>query len=351
MSEEGTAMAQVIELASNHQVRNEGPKSGEAPSLSDDGLLDAYSQVVVNAAERVSPSVVNIEATGRPAGGRSGDLHAGGSGFIFTPDGFILTNSHVVHGADTIEVTLLDGGRHKATLVGDDPDTDLAVIRIHAPNLAAAALGNSQSIRVGQLVIAIGNPYGFQYSVTAGVVSALGRSLRSGSGRLIDSVIQTDAALNPGNSGGPLVTSRGEVIGVNTAVIMPAQGVCFAIASNTAKFVAASLIKDGRVRRSYIGLGGQNVPLHRRLVRFYNLPVESGVRVASIEPGSPAMQAGLRTGDVLVGFGGVPVAGIDELHKLLTQDRVGTGIPLMLIRGTEKMTVFVVPAESGDKPR
>jgi S1-C subfamily serine protease len=209
----------------------------------------------------------------------------------------------------------------------------------------AARLGDSQTIRVGQLVIAIGNPYGFQYTVTAGVVSALGRSLRSFSGRLIDSVIQTDAALNPGNSGGPLVTSRGDVIGVNTAVIMPAQGICFAIGINTATFVVASLIKDGKVRRSYIGVGGQNVPLLRRIVRFHDLPVESGVMVASIEADSPAMRAGLRGGDIIVGFGGATVAGIDELHKLLTQEKVGVSFPIVIIRGTEKLNLPIVPGE------
>jgi len=206
-------------------------------------------------------------------------------------------------------------------------------------------LGDSESVRVGQLVIAIGNPYGFQYTVTAGVVSALGRSLRAGSGRLIDSVIQTDAALNPGNSGGPLVTSRGDVIGVNTAVIMPAQGICFAIGINIAKFVVASLIKDGKVRRSYIGVGGQNVPLVRRIVRFHDLPVASGVMVVSIEADSPALRAGLRVGDIIVGFGGVAVAGIDGLHKLLTQEKVGVTFPITVIRGTEKLGLPIVPGE------
>jgi S1-C subfamily serine protease len=332
-------------------VNAEGRSVQDLTPLRDEGLLDAYSRAIITAVEQVSPSVVNIEirqqARGMRAapGDRPQEAHASGSGFVFTPDGFILTNSHVVHGADGIDVTLPDGRRFEAQLVGDDPDTDLAVVRIHAPNLTAARLGDSRTIRVGQLVIAIGNPYGFQYSVTAGVVSALGRSLRTGTGRLIDSVIQTDAALNPGNSGGPLVTSRGDVIGVNTAVIMPAQGICFAIAVNTAKFVVASLIKEGKVRRSYIGVGGQNVPLHRRIVRFHDLTVESGVLVVSIEANSPAGEAGLRMGDIIVGFGGHPVPGIDDLHKLLTQEKVGVKHPITIIRGAEKLVLDVVPAE------
>jgi S1-C subfamily serine protease len=339
-------MEQVLEIeAAGHQQSATAP-SANSPGSPDDGLLDAYSRAVIQAAERISPTVVNIEVSRQEGSRQPGEVQGGGSGFFFTPDGFILTNSHVVHGASTIRVSLVDGRRYGATLVGDDPDTDLAVIRIHAPNLAAAPLGNSQSIRVGQLVIAVGNPYGFQCSVTAGVVSALGRSLRSRTGRLIDSVIQTDAALNPGNSGGPLVTSRGEVIGVNTAMIIPAQGLCFAIAIDTAKFIASALIREGRVRRSYIGVGGQNVPLHRRIVRFYNLPVESGVSVVQIEPDSPARQAGLHEGDIIIGLGGIPVPGIDDLHRLLTHDVAGSSMPIRLIRGTEKITLFVIPVEA-----
>jgi S1-C subfamily serine protease len=326
---------------------------------SDEALMDAYSQTVMGVAERVSPSVVNIEIRHRlnrqPDGRSAGrnrerqEARGSGSGFIFTPDGFILTNSHVAHGADAIEVTLADGRKYEAQLVGDDPDTDLAVIRINAPNLAPAALGESQKIKVGQVVVAIGNPYGFQSTVTAGVVSALGRSLRSSSGRLMDDVIQTDAALNPGNSGGPLVNSWGEVIGVNTAVIMPAQGICFAIAIDTAKFVAGRLIRDGRISRSFIGLAGQNVPLPRRFVRFYNLPVESGVLVVSLESDSPARRAGLLEGDLIIGFAGKSVAGIDDLHKLLTDERVGQGAPLEVIRRTERLTLHIVPEEVPDR--
>jgi len=318
----------------------------------DEAILDAYSQTVTSVAERVSPSVVNIEVRQqlkdrRMRQGRSpNEARGSGSGFIFTPDGFILTNSHVVHGAIGMTATLSDGRQYEAQLIGDDPGTDLAVIRINAPNLVPAALGESQKIKVGQLVIAIGNPYGFQSTVTAGVVSALGRSLRAYSGRLVDDVIQTDAALNPGNSGGPLVNSRGEVIGVNTAVILPAQGICFAISIDTAKFVAGRLIRDGRISRSFIGLAGQNVPLPRRFVRFFNLAVESSVLVVSLEPNSPALRAGVLDGDFIIGFDGRPVAGIDDLHKLLTEERAGQAVPLELIRRTEKLTLQVTPEES-----
>ncbi|HEY7182546.1 MAG TPA: trypsin-like peptidase domain-containing protein, partial [Blastocatellia bacterium] len=320
----------------------DGGGSNVAEVLSDDELLDAYSQAVIGAAEKVSPSVVNIEVA--DGARRSGD---GGSGFVFTPDGFLLTNSHVVHGASKIEVTLLDGRRGEAQLIGDDPETDLAVIRVTAPNLMSVAFGDSNKIRVGQLAIAIGNPYGFQYSVTAGVVSALGRSLRSGTGRLIDNVIQTDAALNPGNSGGPLINSRGEVIGVNTAVILPAQGICFATAINTAKFVAGQLIKEGRVRRSYIGVMAQVVPLHRRLVRYHNLAVETGVLVVSPEPGGPASKAGVQEGDVIVAYDDRPIAGIDDLHRLLTDRTVGVESNLTVIRGNDKLALKVTPEDSG----
>ncbi len=326
----------------------------DAPQRDDD-VLDAYSRAVITAAEKVSPSVVYIEVEQRVSNRRPNlprrpqERRGSGSGFIFTPDGFILTNSHVVHSAGKIEVTLADGHKHQADLIGDDRDTDLAVIRINAPNLVPAQLGEAQKIRVGQLVIAIGNPYGFQYSVTAGVVSALGRSLRAQSGRLMDAVIQTDAALNPGNSGGPLVNSRGEVIGVNTAMILAAQGICFATSIDTAKFVASRLIRDGRVSRSYIGLAGQNVPLPRRIVRFYNLVVESGILVVSFENNSPARKGGLREGDIIVGFDDRPIAGIDDLHKLLTEERIGRKASLMVIRGTEKLTIDVMPEESENR--
>src|SRR5262252_2064160 len=322
---------------------------------SDEALLDVYSQTVMGVAERVSPSVVNIEIRRQRNDRQVGrgrfpqEARGSGSGFIFTPDGFILTNSHVAHGAAGIEVTLADGRQYEAQPIGDDPDTDLAVIRINAPILAPAALGESQKIKVGQLVIAIGNPYGFQSTVTAGVVSALGRSLRSSSGRLMDDVIQTDAALNPGNSGGPLVNSRGEVIGVNTAMILPAQGICFAIAIDTAKFVAGRLIRDGRISRSFIGVAGQNVPLPRRIVRYYNLPIETAILIVSFEESSPARKAGLREGDLIIAFDGQSVAGIDQLHRLLTGERAGQSLPVEVIRRTERLTLQIVPEEVPDK--
>jgi S1-C subfamily serine protease len=308
-------------------------------------LLDAYSRAVVSAAEKVSPSVAKIEVTGK------GDRRGGGSGFVFTPDGLVLTNSHVVHDATRIEVSLPDGRHCPAHLIGDDPATDLAVIRLDrvdndAPRLTAVTFGDSQSLRVGQLAIAIGNPYGFQYTVTAGVVSALGRSLRSYSGRMIDDVIQTDTSLNPGNSGGPLVSSDGKVIGVNTATIMGAQGLCFAIGINTAKFVASRLLQRGRIHRAFIGVEAQTAPLHRRIVRFYDLPKESGVIVLAAEPNSPANKAGLREGDVIVAFGNQPVAGVDDLHRLLTDTKVGVSSPITILRRTEKLILKIIPQES-----
>lgn len=348
-------MGRELDFLSDEQFESEAGRAATErleQVQADEDLMDAYSRAVITAAEKVSPSVVYIEVQ-QAARSRRGntprqprEAHGSGSGFIFTPDGFVLTNSHVVRGATGITVTVSDSHKYAADLIGDDPDTDLAVIRINAPNLVPAHLGDGQRIRVGQLVVAIGNPYGFQYSVTAGVVSALGRSLRAQSGRLMDDVIQTDAALNPGNSGGPLVNSRGEVIGVNTAMILPAQGICFATSIDTAKFVASRLIRDGRVSRSYIGLAGQNVPLPRRIVRFYNLAVESGILVVSFENNSPAKKAGLREGDIIIGFDDQPIAGIDDLHKLLTEERIGRSASLWFIRNTDKKTVNVIPQES-----
>ena len=311
------------------------PQGDFAPNL-DIGLLDAYSRAVVGAVQRVGPAVVHIQV--RQERGHGGS----GSGFIFTPDGFILTNSHVVHGASELVVSTASGEHFPADLVGDDPDTDLAVIR-GGHGVTSVPLGSSRRLTVGQLVIAIGNPLGFQHTVTAGVVSALGRSMRSRSGRLIDGVIQTDAALNPGNSGGPLVDSQGQVIGVNTATIMGAQGICFAIGADTAEFVASRLIRDGRIRRSYIGVTGQGVALHRRLVRYYDLSSGSGLLVLEIVPGSPAQRAGLRERDLLLRFAGKSIAGVDDLHRMLTDERVGAACEVEVVRGTELLKLVVTP--------
>jgi S1-C subfamily serine protease len=343
-------MNRILELMSDDStdVAERPASTSETPVTgtvdSDANLLDGYSRAVIGVAKRISPAVVNIEVQhksqrGRPTGGS-------GSGFIFTPDGFILTNSHVVHGASRIHAALPDGRRFEAELVGDDPDTDLAVVRIDAPHLPHAVLGNSNALQVGQLVVAIGNPYGFQYTVTAGVVSAMGRSFRSAPGRMIDNIIQTDAALNPGNSGGPLVNSRGEVIGVNTAVIRPAQGICFAIPSNTATFVAAQLIQSGRVKRSYIGLGGQDVPLHRRIVRHHKLSGEGGVLIVHLEPDAPAAKAGLNEGDIVLEFDGQTIVRVDDLHRLLTEERVGKICEIQVLRQLEKVTLWITPTES-----
>jgi S1-C subfamily serine protease len=309
----------------------------------DAGLLDAYSSAVVRAVEMVAPAVVKVDVTGARAGG--------GSGFVFTPDGFVLTNSHVVEHASRISVTLMDGRSCPAERVGDDSDTDLAILRIQADRLAWAKLADSRAVRVGQIAIAVGNPFGFQHTVTAGVVSATGRSLRARTGRLIDDIIQTDAALNPGNSGGPLVTSHGDVIGVNTATIAMAQGLCFAIASNTVRFVAARLIRDGRLRRSYIGVAGQNVTLPRRAARAHDVKHGSGVRVMSVEPRSPAMAAHLREGDVIVAFDGTPISGIDELHRHLTEERIGCPSLIAVLRDGELREISITPEESGSSPR
>src|SRR6266581_1587065 len=318
-----------------------------SPGQDDAMLLDEYSRTIVSAADRVGPAVVNIDIKQR-LNSRRGPREVGGSGsgFVIAPDGFILTNSHVVHQANQIAVSLPDGREYSAQLIGDDPDTDLAVIRINAPHLAHVRLADSENLRVGQVVIAIGNPLGFQASVTAGVISALGRSMHAQSGRLIDNIIQTDAALNPGNSGGPLVNSAGEVVGVNTAMIRPAQGICFAIASNTAKLVAGWLIRDGRIRRGYIGVAGQNVPIHRRIVRFYGLPLETGVLVVSVEKKSPAERAGLREGDLIAAFNGQPIGTIHDLHKMLVGDQIGVPAKLVVIRHAEKLVLPILPAES-----
>jgi S1-C subfamily serine protease len=318
-----------------------------AADRDDSMLFDAYSRTVVSAVARVAPAVVNIDVKQRVNLRRgTHELSGNGSGFIITPDGFILTNSHVVHAANSITVSLPDGREYPAQVTGDDPDTDLAVIRIDAPQLTHVRLADSENLRVGQLVIAIGNPLGFQASVTAGVISALGRSMHAQSGRLIDNIVQTDAALNPGNSGGPLVNSAGEVVGVNTAMIRPAQGICFAIASNTAKLVAGWLIRDGHIRRGYIGVAGQNVPIHRRIVRFYGLPLETGVLVVSVEKNSPAERAALREGDLIVAFNDQTIGSVHHLHKVLVGEQIGVSARLTVIRLTEKLELTILPAES-----
>jgi S1-C subfamily serine protease len=316
----------------------------------DQALLDAYSAAVIHAVEQVGPAVVRVE-------GR----HGGGSGVVFTPDGFILTNSHVVGkpanrlrqgsggqeaGLHTTRITLPDGRSLAADVIGSDVDTDLAVLRIDGSRLPWARLGDSKAVRVGQVAIAIGNPYGFDHSVTSGVVSALGRSLRARSGRLMDDIIQTDASLNPGNSGGPLVTTAGEVIGINTAMILPAQGICFAIASNTVRFVASRLMRDGRIRRSHIGIAGQQTAIPRALARANQMAVTSGVLVASVEDDSPAARAGLATGDVVLGFADSAVSGIDDLHRLLTEERIGMPAPMIVLRRGERRRLTIVPVES-----
>ena len=322
---------------------------GEAPHLApmndlsqrDDGLLDEYSQAVTAAVRRIRPAVVHIAV--EHEGGRPGS----GSGFVITPDGYVLTNSHVASKASALRVSLPDGRETSAQLVGDDPDSDLAVIRIAAPVDDWCVLGDSRRVEVGQVAIAIGSPYGFQHTVTSGIVSALGRSMRSQAGRLIEDVIQTDAALNPGNSGGPLVNSRAEVIGVNTAVILPAQGICFAIGANTARVIAGWLITEGHVRRARIGVAGQNVPISRRYVRHFDLPRETGVRVIQVERGGPAEKAGLREGDLVVGLGEEVIGGVDDLHRLLTGHEATRENVLKVIRFTERIDLAIQPEARG----
>ncbi len=305
------------------------------PQVDDDELLDAYSRAVTSAVETVGPSVVHIQSD-----------RGGGSGVVFTPDGLLLTNDHVVGRAGRLTAVFADGQSLRADLIGRDSDTDLAVLRVSAAGtLPSVTLGDSRVVRVGQVAIAIGSPYGFQHSVSAGIVSALGRSLRARSGRLMDDVIQTDAALNPGNSGGPLVSTRGDVIGINTAMIAAAQGLCFAIPSHTARIVAAKLIRDGRIRRSHIGIAGQNVRVPRAVARELQLAVSSGVAVVSVEPNSPAAAAGIRDGDVIVACAGEAVAAIDDLQRLMTEERVGAPTAITVLRDGQRREVIVSPRE------
>lgn len=322
-----------------------------APALpTDDQALDAYSKVVTHVAETARDAVVHVRTRhtppARPNQPAPRLATGGGSGFVIAPDGFVITNSHVAHGADTIDVVLADGRSFPATLIGDDPHTDIALLHISAPTLRALELGDSQSLRVGQLVVAVGSPYGFQTTVTAGVVSALGRSFRASTGRLIDNIIQTDAALNPGNSGGPLLDSRARVVGVNTAVILPAQGLCFAIPAGTVQHVLPHLMHDGRVRRSLIGLAGQDVPLHRRIIRFFDLPQTNGVLVTLVQDPSPAHRAGIQEGDILLRLGDSPTDSVDTLHRLLTDALVGKPVTLTILRGLDLQKLEVTPEES-----
>jgi S1-C subfamily serine protease len=305
----------------------------------DEVLIDAYSQAVSDAVAAAHPAVVHIEVAGNQTPGGSG------SGFFISPDGYLLTNSHVVHGARELKVFLADGRKLMADLIGEDPHTDLAVLRVSADEIAHLQLADSDAIKPGQIAIAIGSPMGFQQTVTAGIVSGLGRSLRGASGRLIDNIIQTDAALNPGNSGGPLVNTHGEVIGVNTAIIRPAQGICFAIASNTARWVVGLLIKEGRIRRSYIGVAGQTVPLIRKVARYHHIDQETGVLVAGMEPESPAARAGLLEGDIILALDGASTPAVDALHKLLTAERIGERGIVSFLRGVEVRRHAIIPLE------
>ncbi len=317
--------------------------AGASPS-SDALLHDAYSAAVTGAVERVAPAVAHV-AVRRRHGTRGAHAHGAGSGFLITPDGYLLTNSHVAGGADAIEVVLADGRHAAAEIVGDDPDSDLALVKVAAPDLAWCRLGDSGRVVVGQIAIAIGSPYGFQHTVTAGIVSALGRSMRAQTGRLLDNVLQTDAALNPGNSGGPLVDARGEVIGVNTAVILPAQGICFAIAASTAERVAIALIRDGRVRRAWLGVGGETVPLPRRVVRHFELARDTGVRIQSVERDSPATAAGITRDDVVVGVDDAPVANVDDLQRALGAEAIGREMRLVVLRRGRKLSLAAMPRE------
>lgn len=312
---------------------------------SDVELLDAYSRAVITVVETVGPAVVRIFAKKSPNMGKS-EQGGTGSGVIIAPDGYILTNDHVVQGANALAVTLQDGVTFEATLVGTDPATDLAVLRANSSGLPYATLGDSKKLRAGQLVIAIGNPYGFQSTVSAGVVSALGRALRSSEGRLIENIVQHTAPLNPGNSGGPLVDSRGLVVGVNTAIIVMAQGIGFAIPADTARWVVSQLLIHGRVRRGFLGLAAQQRPFGRRLARFHQLEGDTGVEVISVDPRGPASQAGVEVGDLIIRINDRAVASVDDIHRILTEWPIGTALPMMLIRGENRVELSVVPAEA-----
>lgn len=326
------------------------------PQMEDASLFDAYSRVVTRVAEQVGPATAKVEVKTRspanPRRGRGGGGSGGegtGSGFVFTPDGFVVTNSHVVHGADKIVVTLPGGEAQVARLVGEDPHTDLAVVSIYGSDLPVAAFGDSKRVKPGNLAIAIGNPFGFSWTVTAGVVSALGRSLRTPSGHLVDDVVQTDAALNPGNSGGPLVGSDGKVIGVNTAMFLPAQGICFAIAVDTAKWIATKLLNEGVIKRGYLGIGAQTAPVHVRLQRHHGLLSPTAIFVTSVEPAGPASKAGLRDGDMIVHFADTPISSVDDLHRVLSDEAVGKALDVTVLRGGAKHTFSIRPENDASR--
>lgn len=310
-------------------------------------LLDAYSRAVISATSKVSPSVAQILNHQAPSAGQNNQRQGGaGSGVLISSEGFIVTNSHVVNGAKELEVNLPDGTSHQAELKGDDPSTDIAVIRIYGKNFPYARFGDSSKLNVGQLVIAIGNPFGFQYTVTAGVVSALGRSMRSYTGRLIDNIIQTDAALNPGNSGGPLINAQGEIIGINTAIIMPAQGLCFAVGSSTAEYVVGKLITAGKVRRAFLGIAGQTIMLPLRVVNYNHLRINRGILVQQIVASKNIENSMLRKGDVIVGFNDIPVGSVDELYLKLNDNYIGKKVDIDILRKGIKQSVSAIPIEA-----
>ncbi len=338
----------MIQFIENTSTTDHAPKTN---TFNDGHLLDAYSQTVVNVANKVSKAVVYIKVH-KPVNKnavrkntRKPNNFSQGSGFIISTDGYVVSNSHVVNGATKIEVVLQDGRSFNGELIGDDPATDIAVLKIDGTGLSAVAFGNSAQLQVGQIAIALGNPYGFQYSLTAGVVSALGRSLRTKNGRLIDDVIQTDAALNPGNSGGPLVNSAGEVIGINTAVIRQAQGLCFAVAANLAQYIVGQLIQHGKVRRAFIGIGGQFVRFNKRQKQFYKLSQPSGILVQAMEADGPSYNSELQKGDVIIACNEKTTKSIDDLHALLDIDAIGKPAILKVLRGKEKLDIKIIPAE------
>lgn len=330
----------------NHNIASEQTNKSSNQEMQN---LDAYSQTVIGVAQKVSNAVVQIKVN-KPAkpqqrNKKKKQPFGTGSGFIISSDGLIVTNSHVISKALNIKVVLQDGRQFAARLIGDDPATDIAVLQIDADNLTSISFSDSDQLQVGQLAIAIGNPYGFQYSLTAGVVSALGRTLRSESGRLIDDVIQTDAALNPGNSGGPLVNSNGQVIGVNTAVILPAQGLCFAVSAKLAEYIVSQLIIEGKVKRAYIGIGGQTIPIHPRVVKQYQLKKTSAVMVQNMESEGPAYNSSLQARDIIIKMNDLPISSIDDLHKLLNAQTIDKTVKLLVLRNGQATLVDIVPRE------